>query len=108
MKNHLWAIVGIREFISNRSHRKVYQIDFVGVQDRQSYKTFVDPKNKNYKYWMKYIATPNKAYIVSGLETKDDPYLINADKAPKIEITYNSAQDMADELEDIWVSLKAA
>lgn len=106
MKNHLWAITGIREFTSNRSHRKVYQIELIGVQDRQTYKTYADPKNKNYKYWMKYIATPKKAYIVSGLQTKDDPYLIDADKAPKIEITYDSPEDMANELEDIWNSLQ--
>jgi hypothetical protein len=43
----------------------------------------------------------NKGYILSDLVMKKD-YVVNADHAPRIEITYANKEELARELEAIW------
>jgi len=101
MKNHLWTIITIEEGTSPKYGGKLYTINLVGIQDKESYVAFISPKNRNFKYWSKYIATMNRGYILSDLVMKKD-YVVNADYAPRIEITYNTKEELAQELEDIW------
>jgi hypothetical protein len=101
MQNHLWTIMDIQEGVSPKHGGKLYTINLVGIQDKESYVVYVSPKNRNFKYWSKYIATMNKGYILSDLIMKKD-HVVNADHAPKIEITYNTKEELAQELEDIW------
>jgi len=101
MKNRLWTIITIEEGTSPKYGGKLYTINLVGIQDKESYVVYISPKNRNFKYWSKYIATMNRGYILSDLVMKKD-YVVNADHAPRIEITYDSREDLAQELEDIW------
>ena len=101
MPNSLWAIIEIREGTSPKHGDKLYTITLVGVQDQERYVVYASPKNRNFKYWAKYIATMNKGYILSDLVMKKD-HVVNADHAPKIEITYDNKEALAEELEDIW------
>lgn len=103
MVNQLWAIVDIKFGPSPKYGHDLYTITFVGIQDKRLYKTYVNPKHRNYKLWMKYIGTPKKGYVLKGLVSREnDVYTINADHAPKIEITYSNKDEMADELESVW------
>jgi len=101
MQNHLWTIMNIQEGVSPKHGGQLYTIDLVGIQDKETYVVYVSPKNRNFKYWNKYIATMNRGYILSDLVMKKD-HVVNADHAPKIEITYNTKEELAQELEDIW------
>jgi len=101
MQNHLWTIMTIEEGVSPKYGGKLYTINLVGIQDKESYVVFINPKNRNFKYWSKYIATMNKGYILSDLVMKKDR-VVNADHAPRIEITYANKEELARELEDIW------
>ena len=103
MQNTLWTIMDIQEGTSPKYGGTLYTINLIGIQDKESYVVYVNPKHRNFKYWSKYIATKNRGYILSDLVMKKDR-VVNADHAPRIEITYANKEELAVELEDIWQS----
>jgi hypothetical protein len=103
MNNRLWAVLAVDSFTSKTTNRLTYEIHMIGVQDQQRYKTYIDTKNRNYKNWMKVIATYKGGLIISELKSKPhDPYLIDADSKPNIVIDYKDYKKMESELEDWW------
>lgn len=103
MVNKVWAIMDIKFGPSPKYGDNIYTIRFVGIQDQEYYTTYINPKHRNYKLWMKYIGTPHKGYVLRGLRSKDsNPYIIDADYAPKVEITYDNIEELATELENLW------
>lgn len=79
----------------------VHHITLVGVLDRMQYHTYIDPDNRNYKYWYRLINNPQDGFVIKNCQIKRDD-LISADSRISIVWQTDNANDIFDELYDIW------
>lgn len=79
----------------------IYEIRMVGGQDRIEYHTYIDPKNRNYKYWRRLIDSPESGFVIKNCQIKRDE-LISADSRIVIVWQTDDANDVYEELYDIW------
>lgn len=95
--------------IESKHGGKIYQIELVCTQSRLQYKTYVDPKLRNFPNWNKIIANPKKGYILSNIQIRDpDKYVVSADSKPRILSTYDTKDQLFDELYSYWKELDQA
>jgi hypothetical protein len=87
--------------INSKHGGVIYQVNLVGAQDRCEYHTYVDRKNRNYKYWVRIIEHPSNGFVIKGCQIKRDD-LISADSRISIVWQTDDANDVFSELYDIW------
>ena len=80
---------------------RIYHIVLVGGQDRLEYHTYIDPKNRNYRYWSRLIESPDNGFVIKGCQIKRDT-LISADSRISIVWQTDDPNDVYEELYDIW------
>ena len=79
----------------------VYHITLVGAQDRLEYHTYIDPDNRNYKYWYRLVNSPNDGFVIKNCQIKREG-LISADSRITIVWQTDNPNDIFDELYAIW------
>ena len=94
-------IVLSQQQIPSKHGGMVYQINLVGALDRIEYRTYVDPKMRNYKFWYRIIDNPECGFVIRGCNVKKDR-LISADSKITVVWQTDSSEDVFDELYDIW------
>ena len=80
---------------------RVFHVTLVGAQDRLEYHTYIDPNNRNYKYWSRVVEHPSNGFVIKGCQIKKDE-LISADSRITIVWQTDDANDVFNELYDIW------
>jgi hypothetical protein len=80
---------------------KVFHVTLVGAQDRCEYHTYIDPNNRNYKYWARVVENPSDGFVIRGCQIKKEE-LISADSRITIVWQTDDANVVFDELYDIW------
>ena len=92
-----------QEWINSHHGGQVVKITLVGTADRLSYKTFVDPRMKNYNNWAHIANHPTRGYIVSGLKIKNqEKGIVNADSEPLIRAEVEDPSQIFKELHAAW------
>lgn len=86
---------------SQKNQSNYHVITMVGAQDRQEYHTYVDVNNRNYQYWSRIIDNPDSGFVIKGCQIKRDN-LVSADSRIVIVWQTDCADDVLDELWDIW------
>ncbi len=87
--------------ITSKYGNRIYMITLVGAQDRLEYKTYIDPNNRNFKYWQHIIWNPDHGFVLKNCIVKKDN-IISADCRPIIAWETPSPEDVFDELYEIW------
>jgi len=78
-------------------------INMIGVNDRQEYKTYIDPRNFNYANWQHITQNPGHGFVIRSLKIKNkDKRLISADSKPIIEWEHDDPEVILAQLEEIW------
>ncbi len=80
MKPTKFQITGIKTTKSNYTKQDVFAVFFKG-DDGRAYKTWLDPKNGNYKRWEGVMKRGN---VLMGLNIKGNGTLIDADSFPRL------------------------
>lgn len=97
-----YTIVKQKQIMSKYGNN-VMEITLVGLKDRITYRTFVDPQNRNFKYWSEIIHNPSHGYLLSNLQIKDTTKaLISADSHVEILFVSDNPQDIYDEVLALW------
>ena len=65
----------------------ITEIKMINLRNGQEYHTYVDEKNRNYKYWYDIVQHPLEGFVIRNLKQKNqkDPRLISADSRVKVE-----------------------
>lgn len=87
--------------MTSKYGNKIYAITMVGAQDRFEYKTYIDPNNRNFKYWQHIIFNPKHGFVLKNCIVKKDN-LISADCPPLIAWETDKQELVLDELHSIW------
>lgn len=88
--------------LTSKHGGRVYEVKMVGALDRCQYHTYIDPKNRNYRYWRRVIENPESGFVIKGCQIKRDE-LISADSRITIVWQTDRQEDVFEELYDIWV-----
>ena len=80
---------------------KIFHVTLVGAIDRMQYHTYIDPNNRNYKYWARVVENPDNGFVIKGCQIKKED-LISADSRITVVWQTDDANDVFDELYDIW------
>lgn len=80
---------------------RVFHVILAGAQDRCEYHTYIDPNNRNYKYWARVVENPESGFVIKGCQIKREE-LISADSRITIVWQTDRADDVLDELWTIW------
>jgi hypothetical protein len=102
----LMAIAEIKKKPSRHGGR-IYIVTLIGLEDRGIYETYIDPENRNYKFWRHIIENPGRGYIVSGARLADRkirPNLVTADSEIIIERETFSTAELAEAIEALWIN----
>jgi hypothetical protein len=103
-KNQGYAILEQSRMLSNYNGKPVYTIEFVGIDDKKIYKTYIQPNNRNFQQWAYIVERPDTGLVVKFHNFKlkrEEQGLISADSVPKIEIEADYNQLMI-ELNEYW------
>lgn len=87
--------------ITSKYGNKIYAITLVGALDRLEYVTYIDPNNRNFKYWQHIVFNPDSGFVLKNCVIKKDN-LISADCRPTISWQTDNKEDVFEELVDIW------
>lgn len=79
----------------------IYHVILIGVVDRCEYHTYIDPSNRNYKYWTRVVENPDDGFVIKNCQIKKED-LISADSRISIVWQTDDANVVFDELYDIW------
>ena len=103
MSNQYYVILTQKQIVSKANGNNIFEIQLVGVKDRQLYKTYVDPMNRNYKHWSYMVHNPAQGYLVSNIKIKDPAKkLISADSVVSILVATEDSTEVYNELIDTW------
>lgn len=80
MKPTQFQITKISKQTSRYTHMPVYAV-FFKADDGRSYKTWLDPKNGNYRRWEGLMKVDN---VLTGINLKGNGNLIDADSFPRL------------------------
>lgn len=87
--------------INSKHGGTIWTITLVGAVDRCEYHTYIDRKNRNYKYWARIIEHPSNGFVIKGCQIKRDE-LISADSRITVVWQTDKSDDVFSELYDIW------
>jgi len=103
MSNQYYVILTQKQIISKVDGNPVMEIQLVGVKDRELYKTYVSPLNRNFKHWSYIIHNPTNGYLVTGIKIKDaSKHLISADSVVSILVATEDSTEVYQELISVW------
>ena len=78
-------------------------ITLIGINDRQEYKTYIDPRNHNFVNWQHITQNPQNGFVIRSLKVKNkEKNLISADSKPIIEWEHDDPEVIIAQLEEIW------
>lgn len=94
--------VVIRQWPMTSKHgNRIHAIVLVGAQDRCEYRTYIDPNNRNFRYWQHIVFNPDHGFVLKNCVIKREG-LISADCRPIIAWETDNIDEVHDELLSIW------
>ncbi len=87
--------------ITSKYGNRIYVITLVGALDRLEYVTYIDPNNRNFKYWQHIVFNSDHGFVLKNCLVKKEN-LISADCRPIIAWETDSPDDVFEELVSIW------
>jgi hypothetical protein len=98
-----YIILAQRQLLSKVNGEKIIEITLVGVEDRELYHTYIDPRNRNYRNWSYVIHNPSQGYLLGPLKIKDSmKNLINADSKVSILVSTEDHEELYTEVLSKW------
>lgn len=89
MKPSQFQITKISKQLSHYTKQPVYAM-FFKADDGRSYKTWLDPKNGNYRRWEGLMKVGN---VLTGVNLKGNGNLVDADSFPRlVKVEQNDSQ----------------
>ena len=71
----------------------ITEIKMINLNTGQEAKTYIDERNRNYRYWHEIVNHPAAGFIIDHLKLKR-PGLVSADSRPEIQKHTRDQQDM--------------
>jgi len=89
--------------INSKFGGSVTEVTLIGTKDRNQYKTFVDPRNRNFPHWQHIVRNPEHGFVLRNLNmSKKGELLINADSQPIIECEDEDNERILATLYEVW------
>ena len=105
MAEQLYAVIKRELKASKRHHGETYwDIDMLGLDDLNIYKTYISPDNHNYRAWRDLCESGNPCHIISfprGVKLKPGQ-IINADTKIEIELSRPDWDDASRTIGTYW------
>ena len=100
-----YVVLEVRSMIS-RAGNKIYELDLVNTQTRMMYRTYADPKLRNFPNWSRIIANPNRGYILTNIKIRDEyKQIVDADAKPRTLSEFDTREELLEELYQYWQEL---
>lgn len=87
--------------IRSRYGNMITQLELVGGRDRELYRTYIDPRMRNFANWSHILHHSQHGFVLDKLKVKG-PGLVSADSDPIIVWETEDPDQIYTELEQIW------
>ena len=99
-----FIIIEVKQQNSLSERSIIYRINLIGLLDRKTYHTFINPKFGNFKQWKAYIDRPHEGFLIEGLLLKKGN-LIDADSRPKLYERFQTLEDARKTVRKLWAKI---
>lgn len=102
MANQYYAVLKQHQ-IRSRHGNMIWEVQLVGITDRQLYRTYVDPTNRNFARWSDIVHCPTRGFVLSGVKLKNaSSQLISADSPITVVSETACSSTLYSEIVSVW------